>query len=306
MQDDVGAAFQLAAGDGVAEQVVVGECHQAGVLHGAEVVFGHEDLVVLAPRVGVVEEVHEEVQALLRDREDGFGVHVVGEAGPGVQTQRDGEVSTVFTGTGTGVGIGELNVVAGAHARDVARLAQRGCEAVPRDVLGDLFGPLAGSAGQHREVGRCGHFELEDGLEVRLVEVGEHAASVGRFVLRVQVDLVVCRVEETVHALTGTRVQRFCSDGQFVASSGDGEGHAEAVEGLSRVEVLSVDADGVHRIGDDVDERCGVFRRGERHGGHGVVGGDVTVGCTGHVEADAVGVEGEQTCSFLCFFASEI
>lgn len=52
------------------------------------------------------------------------------------------------------------------------------------------------------EILRRRHRERERRFEVRLVEVGEYAPSVRGFVLCVQVDLVISRVDEAVHAFT--------------------------------------------------------------------------------------------------------
>ena len=53
---------------------------------------------------------------------------------------------------------------------------------------------------------RCDHAELEGCLEVRLLEAGVHAARVGRFELRVEVSLIVDRVDETMKTLAGVHV----------------------------------------------------------------------------------------------------
>ena len=47
---------------------------------------------------------------------------------------------------------------------------------------------------------RCGHRHVERGFEVGLVEAGEHPLGVGGFELRVQIDLAVDRVDESVQA----------------------------------------------------------------------------------------------------------
>lgn len=51
-----------------------------------------------------------------------------------------------------------------------------------------------------------GHPHVEGRLEVGLVEAGEHPLGVGGFELRVQVDLVVDRVDEAMQTLAGVGV----------------------------------------------------------------------------------------------------
>ena len=74
VQQGVGAGLVLRIGRPGGEDVVLREGHQSGVLHGAEVVLGHEGLVVLAPRVREVEELVEEVQAVFGEGEECLGV----------------------------------------------------------------------------------------------------------------------------------------------------------------------------------------------------------------------------------------
>ncbi len=58
--------------------------------------------------------------------------------------------------------------------------------------------------------------EGELGLEVGLLEVREDTPRVGRFVLRVEVALAVCRIHESVHALPGAAVQGRSCDRDLV------------------------------------------------------------------------------------------
>ena len=67
--------------------VVLGEGHQARILHSAKVVFRHEDLVVLAPWVGVIKGTVVEGQPLFGDLEDLFVVDVFGERGASQDAQ---------------------------------------------------------------------------------------------------------------------------------------------------------------------------------------------------------------------------
>ena len=73
VQDHLGPPGPLRARGRTAVHVPLAEGDQPRVLHRAEVVLRHEDRVVLAPRVGVVERLVEEVQALPGDSEDRVG-----------------------------------------------------------------------------------------------------------------------------------------------------------------------------------------------------------------------------------------
>jgi len=79
MEDRVRTRFVLRDRRRTAEDVGLGEGDQSGVLHRADVVLGHEDLVVLAPRIRVLECIREEVEALAGDLEDLVGVEVLRE-----------------------------------------------------------------------------------------------------------------------------------------------------------------------------------------------------------------------------------
>ena len=61
-----------------------------------------------------------------------------------------------------------------------------------------------------------GDGELERRLQVGLLEHREHAARVGHLELRVEVHLVVDRVDEAVQALAGVRVAAVGDDHELV------------------------------------------------------------------------------------------
>ena len=79
----------IGVGDLGAEDVGLGEGHRARVLHGARVELGHEELVVLGERVGVVELLLEELEALPGLLEDVVGVEVLGERLAREDAERD-------------------------------------------------------------------------------------------------------------------------------------------------------------------------------------------------------------------------
>ena len=73
------------------------------------------------------------------------------------------------------------------------------------------------AVGHHLPVGGGGHGDVEGGLEVGLVEAGEHPLGVGGFELGVEVDLVVDGVDEAVQALAGVGVPAVGVDDEVVA-----------------------------------------------------------------------------------------
>ena len=79
VQHGDGAALDLGVGDLGAEDVALEDGHGAGVLHGAGVELGHEELVVLLERVRAVELLLEELEALPGELEDVVGVEVLRE-----------------------------------------------------------------------------------------------------------------------------------------------------------------------------------------------------------------------------------
>ena len=199
----VGPARPLRAGGPGREEVVLGERHHPGVLHGTQVVLRHERLLVLAERVGEREELREEVQALLGEREDLLGVHGLGERPAAVQRQRDAH------GLALGVSarplVRDAGVGPGEDGGDVAGDPLGGRELVAQRT-GDVpvitrLGPQVLAVGRRQPALRCEHREVELGLEVRLLEHREDPAAVCRLVLRVDVDTAVLRVHIAVQAL---------------------------------------------------------------------------------------------------------
>ncbi|MBG9885459.1 hypothetical protein ABE10_02425, partial [Bacillus toyonensis] len=183
---------------GAAEDVGLGEGDQPRVLHRSEVVLGHEDLVVLPPRVGIGERVREEVEPLSRDLDDPVRIQVLGERGAAEDAERHHEVATtpflvhpmVWTGRDTG---------------DVAGDRERGSELDPLHAL-LLDGGHGALVGQHPPSPRRADDERIGSLHVGLLEAGHDPAGVCRLILGVQVGRAVDRVEEPVQALAGAAV----------------------------------------------------------------------------------------------------
>ena len=151
------------------EDIVLVQGHAAGVLHRAGVVLRHEQLVVLRERVGHVEGLLEEREALPGLLEDGVGVQVRGQRGAAEDAERDDPVAdAVLT----------VDPVVGARdqSRDVRReplgrrehpggVAQSDGLGLGRRLVGDDL-PVGG--------GRDG--EGEGRLQVGLLEDGEDPA----------------------------------------------------------------------------------------------------------------------------------
>ena len=91
VEDHLGPLQALRVRRRVAEDEAVVDGHGADVLHGTDVEFGHEELVVLGERVGLREQVGVVVEALLGDREQLVRVdrHLAGQRAPRVEAQRD-------------------------------------------------------------------------------------------------------------------------------------------------------------------------------------------------------------------------
>ncbi len=250
VQDDVRAPLVGGLCDLAAEDVLLPEGHHPRVLHGAQVVLRHEGLVVLPEGVGVVEDLVEEVEALLGDEEDVVRVEVLRQALAAHRAQRDGQVPA---------GVGVRHVVVGArhHAGDV-RGDRRG--------LGETAGlPLTGLLGAvapHLPALGRGHLEAVGRLQVRLLEVRVHPPGVGRLVLRVEVDLAVLRVHEAVQALARPAVRAVRVHHQDVLGGQVVQGDPGPVEGGGHVQRPPVQGHGVDRRGDQVREGGGAGDRG--------------------------------------------
>ena len=206
MQDRLGAPLVGCAGHLAAEDVVLEERHRAGVLHGARVELGHEQLVVLAERVRDAEVLVVEVEALLGLGEQPLGVHVLGQRRAAEDAERDVAVLV-------GVDVVPARVRPGDQRREVGAHPRGGGEGVHRRPS---TAHAVGAVGDDLPVRRRGHRDVEGGLQVGLVEAGEHPLGVGRLELRVQVDLVVDRVDEAVQALAGVGVAAVGVDHEHV------------------------------------------------------------------------------------------
>jgi hypothetical protein len=245
VQHRFGAALIAVPGHLGPEDVVLQEGHRAGVLHGACVELRHEQLVVLAEGIGDSEVAVIEAEALLGFGEQPLGIHVFGQRGAAEDAQWDLAVLVGVDVVPAGVRPGDQGHQVGAHLRG----GGEGVHAVLRR--------FRGTVGNHLPV--CGrrHGDGEGGLEVGLVEAGEHALGVGRLELRVQVHLVVDGVDEAVQALAGVGVPAVGLDDQDVGGLHTGQRDAGGLVVGGHVQGDTVEGGAVHRVGGDVDERLG-------------------------------------------------
>ena len=304
--DGVGATLQVVLGRAGNEDVVLGEGDQAGVLHSADVVFGHEGLLVLGVRVGVVEEILEEVQAVLGDLEDVVVVEVRLQGLAAVGDQ--GNVTAVDLALGlVGGGCGE--VLAGQDCGDVGgNLCGGGEDALGDGVVGGVGHlRLEHGVGANDPVLGCGDAEVEDGLQVGLLEVGEDAAAVGGLVLGVQVHATVGGVEVAVQALAGAGVVGAAVDGQHVLGLQVGQTDACAVNDFVQLQLDTVELDGVNAVVNVVDEGfCAGGVAGETDGGCGGVGLEFGVLGVRQVDVYVVAINADKSRTFCGFFAGEV
>ena len=143
VEDHLGAELVEGAVLAAAREVLVAERDAPGVLHRAHVVLRHEQLVVLAERVGVAEGLLEELEALLGDLDQLVGVEVLDQRLAAVEAERDVAVLA-------GVGVLHLVVLAGDQGGDVGRHRLGGLEApqapcAPSPPI-SVAAPAAGSA----------------------------------------------------------------------------------------------------------------------------------------------------------------
>ena len=257
VQDRVGAALALGEGGGRARQVGLVEGHAAGVLHGAQVVLGHEHLVVGAPRVGGPVARVVEVQARAGHLQDVVGVD------EGLQRLAAHEPQSQIRVPA--VGRAALPVAA---VDDRPRARDEGCDVAgqgrcrtevvahrvrgPGQLLGGVQGPVGGDDPPHRG----GDVEGPPGLDVGLVDAGPRPVGVVGLELRVQVDQPVLGVLVAVQPLARARVP---AAGVDLDLDGGARGNAvdpDAVLLRGEGAVLPVDPHGVHPAG-HVDEQAG-------------------------------------------------
>ncbi len=260
VQDGRGAQLVGGVGDLGTEHVLVAEGDGARVLHRTGVELRDEQLVVLREGVGEVELVLEVVEALLGDVEDGVGVQELAQRGAAVDAERHALRAVL-------VGVEDADVRAGHQGGDVGGHPRGGLEGPHPGVA--LAGGLGGRrVGDHDPAGRGGDREGERGLQVGLLEVGEHPPGVGDFELGVEVGLAVGRVDEPVQTLAGVGVRAVGDHPQLVLGGQLGQRDPAVGEALRR-QRAAVEDDLRDGGGDQVDEGGGAGLGGGEpdHGG---------------------------------------
>ena len=187
-------------------------------------------------------------------------------------------------------GTRSMTIPAGAQGGDVGGDGRRGGEPRGGQAVAGRLGGHDGGVGEHRPAVRGHDGEGERGLEVGLLEDGEHPPRVRDLELAVEVDLVVDGVDEAVQALTGVRVRTIGDDDEFVARPEVGQCESDLL-------VVSVDAQrlAVQRRRDqprcdEVDEGRRAFagaERDRRRRAECLLAG--LAGAVGEVEVDPVG-----------------
>ena len=203
VQDRVGTLGELGPGRFLTKQVPLGEGDTSRVLHGSEVVLRHEDLVVLAPRVGVVECPVVELQPLAGDVEDVLIVQVLFHRRAAQQAQLDGLCPVRGGPRARASHIGSCGDgrEVGGHARGEAEVVQdaaivQGLGVVMHLIANDS--PVRGGDDVNVEV--C--------LEIGLFEDGVGVPGVSRFEMRVEVGVAVGGIDETVQPSPGMGVRQ--------------------------------------------------------------------------------------------------
>ena len=268
---------QLVLGGRVTEDHRVGVPDGGDVLHAAPVELGHEDLVVLAERVGLGEEVLVEVDARLGDGEQGLGVQVGQERSAAVDAHRDATVGVLHAG-----------VVAGEHRHQVGAEGNGLGEDTAGAPVGQRLAGHLGPGAHHRPVGRGGHRHAVGGLEVGLVEAGEEAVRRVGLELGVEVLGPVLGIEELVEALAGVVVGSLVGDPDLVVAAEQRPGQGDAGPVPVGLHLRPVDHETLEPAAQPLEE--GVAP--------GVVEGDGDVAVEGlgpglQVEVDGVGDGGQ-------------
>ena len=272
-----GASEPLVLGRRVAEDHALGVRDRADVLHRPEVELRHEDLVVLAERVGVVEEPAEEVEALLRHLEQ-LGLvllEVADQRAAAVEAERDAAML-----------VADDVVRPGDEGEQVRAEALRGCVAPPQAaVLKLLAAELRPVRDQLPVRGRVDR-QVVAGLQVRLVEAGEEAVGVVRLEVAVEVLAAVLGVDELVEAVAGVVVLVLVAHAHDVARLQRQGGHGDAVLAGRALDLLAVDVDALDAAPAVVEEDA----RGSVIAG-GVVEADRHVAAVGGRARDQVEVD---------------
>ena len=205
VQNGICARGLLAARGLRAEDIAFRKGHQARVLHGAEVIFRHEDGIVLAPRVGKAEVLVEIVHALRGKLQD-FLVQILKHGGAGKGAQLRGVIAI------RRVPGAFLILIRPSGKRGEVRRKRRGGRKADRGIVPVLLALGLRLVGEDLPVLRRGHGDVERRLEVGLLKAREDAAGIGRLEVRVQIGRVIGLVVHAVQTLARARVARGATD----------------------------------------------------------------------------------------------
>ena len=155
----------------------------------------------------------------------------------------------------TGVGVAHDVIRARDECCDVGGHAGRGVE-VPHGHPGARrLGIGRGCITDHLPVIRRCHRQLEGRLQVRLLKARIHSSSVSRFELRVQIRLIVHRIDESMKTLTGVHVAALRDDRDRVVASEIRKSDSCTVDDVIRIELTAVESHGLHIVRDQIDPR---------------------------------------------------
>ena len=268
----------------IAEDEHLGEGDRADVLHRPRVELRHEDLVVLAERVRVVEELREEVEPLLCDFEQLRLVHVGDERL--AREEAEGDLAVLVT----------EGVVRPAHeGEQVRREALRRHERVADAAVLQRLARRLGAVRDHLPLGGRGHRQVVARLDVGLIEAGEEAVRAVGLEVGVEVLLAVLRIDELVEAVAGVVVLVLVADPDGVlAGEQVSRQHEPVAVPLRVVHGRAVDLEADDLVAGVVDERA-------VRGSGGIEGeadrrfASVALGALREVEREVVGDVGDDS-----------
>ena len=222
-----------------AEQERIAEGDAARVLHGPGVEVGDEGLVIVAEGVPLAENLVERVQPLFGDAQDvvGLGAEFGGERGPRVKAQPD----AVMFIPGGGIGAGDDGDEIGGERRSLGHLP------LPRARLGEP------TVAEHGPVVRGRNAHCVGRFQVGLVETREPARPRVEERHRIEIGLVVGRVDVTMQALTVVRIGHLAGQCQRVDPGCRRERQATGHEQV-RIHVLAIEIGVQELIGSELDK----------------------------------------------------
>ena len=296
MQDRVCALFVGGLGHTGPEDEILQECHATGVLHRSGVELRDEELVVLGEGVGNPELLLEERETLLGQFEDVLAIEVLGKGCTAVDAERICAVrSHVF--------VSHHKVRTSNQRGDVGRHSRGRLKAPRRGTHSRRYRNRSRCVADHLPVIGRRHRQLERCFEVRLLEARVHPSGVGRLELRVQVRLIVYRVDESMQTFTCIHVGAVRDDRHRVVPSEVWERDTCSGDYVARIQLASIEGHRLHVASDQVDPGCGPGLVALEDAGCGAAEGGTRAG---EVEIDRVGVDVDQFTALLGLGAGDV